>query len=849
MASTPRRSDEDFAAEIEAHIALEADQLRADGVRADEARAAAHRRFGNAVRVRERFHESRRWLWLDQCAGDLRHAARSLARYPFSCLVAVVSLAAGIGAATATLMVRQAVFTSPPPLYADAERLSTVGMGVAERTPGPVPAALFSRWSEDGQLAAMLAAARAERIMDARAGDRVETVPVRAVSANVFAMLGVPAALGRTLDAAVDASGPVPVVLSHGAWRRLFDGDEDAVGRVIWLDQAPYTVVGVMPEFFWLLSMDAPVWTPLDPRTLAPDDRVSIIARRPPDMTAPDLGERLQPAVAWYAQSLPAAQRHVRAVVSGIEGTPMGRAVGPMILVLLTTSVLLTLLIACTNVALLMIAQWTTREHEIAVRASLGASRGRLVRALVGEAALIALAGGALGLSVTLALRAYLLGSDATPQFNLTLDYRIFVQAALLTALAGLLTGVAPALYETRLLHINPIRRMRLSDGVRQRWRHALVVFEIAVTVALLVVTGALVSASRRMMSTQPGFDPHVLAGVHVENAGRVPLSAARENLARLPGVAGVALASHVPVVAPPPSQPVSLTSSSDGDLRAERTLIGPGFFDTLGVALRAGRSVTRRDDAHGVPVAVVNQALADRLWPGRSPLGASLWSQQMAYEVVGVVADYGNTPLRQPRPAFYVPVAQAPELKSVFFLVRATSGLERADWRAPAEIEAALRGEMLRVAPATDLSTFTLDRILDIGGRELLVGAAPLAPLVATGLLLTAAGIFGVLAFSVARRANELAVRVAVGAGRADLWRLVAAQSARLVGLGMLLGVAATFALTRVAQGSGNVFDSPGWQAFVVPIAIVGLIAVLATWIPLRRAMAINPATLLRST
>jgi putative ABC transport system permease protein len=838
-----RRPDADFAEEIRAHIQLEADRLEADGMSPEDARAAAERRFGNVLAAEERFYESGRWLWLDQLATDVCHAFRSLARYPVACVVAVVSLAAGIGGATVTLMVRQAVFTSPPPLYADPNHLSTIGMAVPDRYPAPVPAPLFQLWMEDARLGESLAAGRVGRIADVRAGDRLDTLEVRAVSPNTFSVLGVPAALGRTFEALTpDQAGPTPIVLSHRAWRNLFDGRPDVVGSEIWIDDAPHTVIGVMPEFFWFLNMvGAPMWTPLDVRALAATDTVSVVARREPGMTALELGERLQAAAAQYAETLPPDRQRIRAEVSGIEGTPTGRAVGPFVLVLLGSSVLLTLLIACTNVAMLMIAQWTTREHEIAIRASLGASRTRIVRALLAESSLIAIAGGALGLSVTLGLRAFLLGGDDAPHFNLSIDYRLFATTAVIVMGVGLLTGLAPALYETQVLHANPLRRMRLSDRVRQRWRHALVVFEIAVTVALLVVAGAMVSASQRWMSTNPGFDTYPIAVARLENATRVPIAMVRDRLASVPGVDGVAAASNVPLVAPPPSAQIALDRSGTAERSAERTFIGPGFFDTLGVPLRSGRVFTGQDDAQAPRVVIVNETLAAQLWPGRSPIGEYVWSDGVAHQVVGTVAGYRNLSLRPTRPAFYLPLAQAEARPRLHFVVRVNGD--------PSAMIATLRREARDVAPAEAVaSAFTLDEVQDVGRREILVGVFPMAPLAATGLLLTAAGVFSVLAFAVSRRSTELAVRIAVGADRSDLMALVATQSARLVGLGLLLGVAATFALTRVAQGTGSIFDSPGWQAFAIPIIIVTLIGGIATWIPLRRALRISPAVLLRS-
>jgi predicted lysophospholipase L1 biosynthesis ABC-type transport system permease subunit len=269
-------------------------------------------------------------------------------------------------------------------------------------------------------------------------------------------------------------------------------------------------------------------------------------------------------------------------------------------------------------------------------------------------------------------------------------------------------------------------------------------------------------------------------------------------------------------------------------------------FFSTLGIPLRAGRAFTGQDrDVSNV--AMVNETLASRLWPGRHPIGQRLWTQGTAYEVVGVVADYKHTAFqnRDWDPKLYLPLAEAkPDGSRTQFLIRATGD--------PAAVARALRGEITNAAPGNVVtSAYTLDEIIAVAGQEILVGSPPLLPLIATGMLLTAAGIYGVLAFAVTRRSREFAVRMAVGATGADLLRLVTSQSAVVVGLGTVCGVGASFLLARagrVVGAGGSLFD-PEWPACVVPTAIIIVAGVLATWVPSRRALKINPATLLRTT
>jgi predicted permease len=789
-----------------------------------------------------------RMLLFDQARQDARGAVRNLRRYPIAATVAIVSLAGGIGATTVTLTIRDVVFRKPPALYVDPGALSRVQVGTPDRPIMPigsyVPAPLFRTWSEAD---AGFAAARTSRgPRDVRAGDRTDTVAVREVTPNLFDVLGVKPVLGETFATAGATSAP-SAVLSHRLWQQLFDGRIDVAGETIWIDNRPFTVVGVMPERFWFSQMDSPVWTRLDLGSLAPDEGVEVIARRAAGTTPSALEARLNVALAEYAQTLPLAQRQLRLKISGVEGTPLGNQVSIALPYVLGTSVLLTLLIACANVAILMIAQWTAREQEIAIRASIGASRGRIVRALLTESVLIAVAGGAVGVLATLALRAWVLQRAAadTRFFDLSIDAGILLQAAALTLAAGIIAGIAPALYETRRLHANPLRSMAGSDRVRQRWRHALVVLEITVTVALLVVASAMIDGYQRTRAGEMGFDPHRLLVAFVENPDGVPVTVTIDALGGTPGVAAVAAATVMPYAGTSRQIRVATDAGGSNATPADRSLVTPGFFATLGVPLRAGRTFTPRDSP-ATRAAIVNETLARRLFNGQAAAGARIWIGDAAYEIVGIVADYANNPL-QPRSSdakLFLPLPETTRtLSSLLFLVRASGD-------PAALVQPIRRAARESAAGSTSPRAYTFDQVAVIMGQEMLVGTAPLVPLISIGTLLTAAGIYGVLAFAITRRSRELAVRVAIGATSADIVGLVAVQSARIVCAGAGAGLAGTFVLTRIvraAGGAGSIFDPPA-HVFVAPAAIVILIAAAATWVPSRRAARIDPSVLLRS-
>ena len=636
------------------------------------------------------------------------------------------------------------------------------------------------------------------------------------------------------------------MVLSYGLWERLYDRRADVIGTVMWIDDTPHTVIGVLPQRFWFGDMNSPVWTALDVRSLLPDDRLEVIIRRPDGISHSMLEAQLQPGLADYTRQSAAGQRELRLRVAGVEGTPVGNQVAIILPYLLGTSVLLTLLIACANVAILMIAQWTAREHEIAIRASIGASRGRIIRSLLTESMCVAVIGGALGVCATYILRGLIVRSDGDGggMFDLSIDIGVLVNTAVITLITGIAAGIAPALYETRRLQTNPLRSIAASDRVRQRWRNALVVLEITVTIALLVETTAMIDGYLRARNAQMGFETRPLMSARVDNAAGVPTTQVLDVVRNVPGVAAAAASTTVPYASIGQQVPISADGTGSNAVMAERGAISEGFFSTLGVQMRAGRAFSHHDTGR---VAIVNQTLARRLWQGREELANRIWIGQTAYDVVGVVQDYNSNPIRYPEfdPKVFVPLpAQSKELTRLHILVRAEGD--------PSPLTQTVR-RAVREGSAGSIvaSAYDVDQMLRIMGQEILVGTAPLVPLIIIGLLLTTAGIYGVLAFSIARRTRELAVRVAVGASGRDLVRLVSKQTLRLLIVGGTAGIAATFALSRVVRasgGAGSLWD-PRPQAFVVPVLIVLVIGGLATWIPSRRALKINPADLLRTT
>jgi predicted permease len=783
-------------------------------------------------------------MWWDNLRQDARSAIRNIAKSPVACLVAVASLAGGIGATTATLTLRNAIFYNPPPLYAQPSELARVEISTPGRRRSGIPGALFDNWLADGVWQGRMAAATAARGAEIRVGDRVETRPVRAGTADLFAILGVPLALGRSFPTGPEPDGPPPLIISFAVWQTLFEGRPDAIGTTVWVGQRAHTVIGVTPERFWFGSLQAPVWTYLPREGAAAQPALDVVVRRPRQLSIAALAEQLHHSAEPYRQRQAAAARDVRVVASGIGGTGLGDQMAVVIPYLVGVAVFLTLLIACANVAILMFARWTAREREMAIRSSLGARRGRVVQLLLTESVLLAICGGVLGVCTTFALRGlFVRNMRGALNFDLSIDAVILLHAAAVTIAAGILAGIAPALCETRRLQANPLRLIATSDRARQRWRHSLVVLEISVTVALMVVAAGQVDASRRMLSSEVGFPTAPLMTARVENPGGVDVARVLEVLRAMPGVESAGAATAFPMAVGAPTERVSAAPGAIV-VAAEHVSITPDYFTTVDVPMRAGRTFTAADASGQPRVTIINETLARQLWGDRNVVGERITSDGNAYEIVGIVGGYASGPMGGPVPRYYLPFAVEPAPVRLQVVVRATQD--------PRPLATRIRQEVRHLGPTYSVpSAFALDDIIEVGASEMLAFAAAMSPLLVIGVFLTATGIFGVLAFAIARRAKELALRIALGAGRSEVARVVIVQTLGLLTIGSALGVAVTFGLSRMAGaagGGGSSFDTPGWEAFAVPVLVVLGVGALASWIPIARALRLDPAIVLKT-
>ena len=811
--------------------------------------------------------------WPHTAAQDLRYGARALARERGFTIAVVLTLALGIGATTAILGVVDAVLVRPLP-YARADRLVALLHGGRD----PVAPANFLDWRALTRSFVEMGAAEAWGPNVAGDGPPEQVTALR-LTGDMLPMLGVRPMLGRVFEAGDDVPGrDHVVVLSHGLWQRRFGGRASAVGETLRLDGEPYTVIGVMPPSFgfapfWIT--DAQLWAPL---SLAPraanraGQSLRVFARLKEGVTMPQAAADVAAVTALLEREAPGTNRDVR-VRSLLELT-VGD-VRPALFVLLA-AVSLVLLIACANVAHMLLARGAARRRELAVRSVLGATRGRTVRQLLTESLLLAAAGGAGGVLLALVgVRALaVLGPAFVPRIGtVRMDARVLAASAAVTLLTGLVFAILPALRASRPQLADAFREggRGASDGVyRRRLRAALVVSEFALAIMLLVGAGLMARSFLALRAVDAGFDPRGVVAMTVSVTGSAHAEPAlrgaffeqlTRSAAALPGVASASLVNHVPLA----GDVWGTRYHADGQSavprenwpRATWRVAMPGYFRTMGIALRRGRGITEQDRADAAPVAVVNAALATAAWPGEDALGRRLTLDDSTWiTVVGVVADVAQDEWgAPPRAELYLPYAQDADYRDgAGNIFAALTLVLRADCAADVSCDAsalalAVRRLVSGMDPAVAVSRVQpMERVVaDATGRPRFY-LALLGTFAAIALALAAVGIYGVTAYAVERRTREIGIRIALGA---DPWRvvgLVVAQGMVLVAAGAAVGVAGALMLTRLLAGLLYGVGTTDPATFVAVTLLLGGVALVATVIPAARVARTDPLEALRA-
>ena len=795
---------------------------------------------------------------------DLRYALRTLRRSPGFALAVVATLAIGIGANTAVFSAVNGVLLRPLP-FREPDRLMAIwGHHVSiGRETASLPD--FLDWRRQSRGFERMAALTNTRYNLAGEGEP-EVVRGAIATADLFPLLGMTAERGRVFGPESERAGAARVVLlGEGFWRRRFGASPEVIGRSLLLSGVSHTVIGVVPQAR-RLQQEADVWTPLTTDTALGrrSDFLTVVGRLAPGVTAERAQQEMSTIATRLEREYPASNSGWGVELVGLQEQLVGAA-RPALLVFMG-AVALVLLIACANVANLLLARVASREREVTIRAALGAPRHRLVRQLLGESVVLALAGGTVGMLVAMwgAQLLSALGPGAIPRREeLGIDPAALGFALALSLTSGVLFGLVAA---RRALGVEAHAGIReggrgLSGGVGlRRTRSLLVLSEVALAFILLVGAALLLRSFARLQQVEPGFAGGGLLtarvslprGTYAEEPARAAFG--ERLLARLqatPGVRSAALVSDLPLGGSPPywAFTVAGVEPPPPDVAQDAVVYfsSPGYFSTVGIPLRDGRLFDASDRADAPPVAVIGEALARRYWPDRSPLGQRITFDNPTdtsatwLTVVGVVGDVRQETLAAPAyPQVYLPFAQTP-VRSVVVVARSDGD--------PLGLLPALRGHTAELDPTLPLSEVaTMDQVVAATLARPRVNALLLSGFALVALALAAIGIYGVISYGVIQRTRELGIRTALGADSSRLLRLVVRQGMAPVLLGVALGAAGALAGGRVLRSllfGVGVADPATFVA--VTLFLLG-VALLASYLPARRASRSDPMVALRS-
>ncbi len=793
---------------------------------------------------------------------DLRLSLRTLARRPGFAVVAVVTLALGIGAATAVFSVINGVLLRPLP-YAGGDRVVMIWEVNEEAGGRPITVCPpnFRDWREQSSSFEGMAAVQ-HQSFNVSEGREPERLTGMLVSASFFGVMGAEMALGRVFTAEEDRPGNGRViVLSHGLWVRRFGGRADVVGTSVRLNGESYTVVGVAADGFGFSH--AELWAPIafdEARTPRGNHTVAVLGRLKKGVALGTAQAELKSIAARLAAGFPDTNRGWSTAVVPLKEMIVGN-VRPT-LALLLGAVLLVLLIAVANVSSLVLADLTGREHELAVRQALGASRSRLFRLLLTESVAVASLGCLLGVPLAAWGTQVLLGmsAGAVPRASsVGMDLRVMGFAIAVSLLAGLVSAALPLLHLSRSAAPLAERGRTATTGARGlRLRRLLVTSEVALSVVLLAGLALLIRSLVVVLGVDPGLDTERVVTAQLDlpesryptgDQQRAFVVALEERVRLVPGVEAVGTIDPLPLSNEWTMEEFAVEGQpapANGQLPAANIrLITAGYFRAIGLRLVAGRSLEGADKAGAAAVAVVNRTMAERFLRGASPLGRHVVFPAFAdtapsFAVVGVVDDvHWNGPEEEAGPEVYLSALQLP-MSSMSVVVRSAASVK--------ELAPALSRAVRSVDPELPVSTVRpLEQLLarQVAGRRFTT--VLLGVFAGVALLLSAIGVSGVLAFMVSLRGRELGVRVAVGASRRDILRLVLRQGLAPVGLGLVVGIGAALAGSRLLAGQLFGVAACDPVSFAAVAGVVGAVALIASIVPARRAAALDPMQVLR--
>ncbi|HKP85995.1 MAG TPA: ABC transporter permease [Blastocatellia bacterium] len=794
---------------------------------------------------------------------DLRYGVRMLVKSPGFTIVAVVALALGIGANTAIFSVVNNVLLRPLP-YSDPGRLMTLrSYNIPKHPDFPVSPGDFLEWQDQNTVFDGMCAYRTGSYNLIGSGEP-ERLRAGFLSAGLITMLGVTPASGRDFLPEEDQEGSAGVVLiSHGLWQRRFGRDPNIIGQSLTLSGSSFTVIGIMPPTFKFPEDDIELWTPI---AFDSDDRqshgahfISVVGRLKPGVSVNEAQSEMDAIAGRLREQFPNSNSGWYARVTPMLDYAVAN-IKPALLVMLC-AVAFVLLIACANVANLLLARAAARQKEVAIRRALGAGRWRIVRQLLTESVLLALVGGGVGLLIAVwgvdALVA-LAPEDLPRVRDVGIDRYALLFTFAITLLTGVIFGLAPAV-EASKPNLNETLKDagRGSTGGlgRKRLSNLLVIAEVALALVLLVSGGLMMRSFLKLLEVNPGFNPQNVLTVNIslpfkkysdDDKQAAFVRQLSERVAALPGAQSVGVTNVMPIV-----NDFNLGFVIEGQPRGTNAElpstkyygVSPDFFAAMGIPLLSGRVFTERDNKDSTRVVIINETMARRYFPGVDPIGKRMhitMGKEIWREIVGVVGDVKQNGLDHETPVqTYEPLAQEPST-FMTLVVRSESD--------PMKLSAAIRGVVLALDSEQPVYAFMpLDRILDDSVAQQRFSMLLLAIFATVALVLAAVGLYGVMAYSVTQRTHELGIRMALGASSRDVLRLVIGQGFLLTLIGVGIGLTAAFFLTRMMESLLFGVSATDPATFAAISAMLAGVSLLASYIPARRAMKVDPMVALR--
>jgi predicted permease len=871
-----RHREEELDEELRSHFQMAVRDRIERGETLEEAEAAVRREFGNLGLVKEVTREMWGWVWIEQLIQDIRYGLRSMRRAPGFTVVAVVTLGLGIGANTAifsmvnAILLRQLPFKNPEQLVAVDSKRTDPG-----KHPFTIPD--FIDYRDQNQTLEQLAAFATWSASLTGSGE-AERVQGMRISANAFQLLGVEAVAGRALVPEDDTPGRQNVVvLSHGLWQRRFGADPRLIGQTLLLNGNSYTIVGVLPPQFIFPIREAELAVPLAPdadpwrSARTSTNFLRAIARLRPGVTLAQAEADLTSIAGRLRQQYPAANENQNKL--GVTLTPLNdEVVGNYrhALWMLLGAVGFVLLIASINLASLSLARASTRHREMAIRTAHGATRWRLIRQLTTESLLLALLGGLIGLLLAWWGINFLLALSPAGMPRLSevgLDARVLVFTLAVSLLAGSIFGILPAVKASRVDLNEELKsggRGGNDGAARNRVRSFLVVAEIAISLVLLLSAGLLIKSFSRLQEVRPGFESENLLAVRLSlpktrYADRDAVISFYDQLLPLveglPGVGAVGAVSALPLSGTRAS--IEFTIEGRPSPRnevwvADYRIASTGYFRAMKIPLQRGREFGEQDNAQTTPVAIISETLARRFWPDGNPVGARLSIDDnnqgpRPVEVVGVVGDVKHLSLEdEPTPHIYLPLRQLHE-DGVVWMANNQYWLIRSQVP-PLTLAAAVQREIRKVDPEVPASNVkTMEQYLSASVSPRRFNLWLLTVFAIAALVIATVGIYGVMSYSVAQRTREIGVRMALGAQRSDILRMVVGHGMSLAVAGLAAGLVGALALSRLMGGLLYQVSTTDPATYILLTFFLLLVTLAACLVPARRATKVDPMIALR--